>query len=282
MAQLIPDWLRIILILLSGASYLPQLHRIWVRKDCQGISLGYLLLNLISATEQFTLEFFILVNNTEQADFLIETPPTTGDWLNLAQFTIVWALHLLLFILCLWFPSNNHIGYKLWLLTVYICFAANSIIPLFIDAIDNDFFVPREDRYRKWGEAFFSGWHLLFVNPIVTILAIAAYPCQAREIRTLPVGNLKSLSLLGLLTQGVVFIVVAISWTMRVKFLDFSFDDIISHGAFFSWYQMVGWAAVDNAIFALMQILLFLLARNWEATKTADRESEPLLRAVLE
>jgi hypothetical protein len=67
-----------------------------VRKDCQGISLGYLLLNLISATEQFTLEFFILVNNTEQADFLIETPPTTGDWLNLAQFTIVWALHLLL------------------------------------------------------------------------------------------------------------------------------------------------------------------------------------------
>jgi hypothetical protein len=34
---------------------------------------------------------------------------------------------------------------------------------------------------------------------------------------------------------------------------------------------MVGWAAVDNAIFA-MQILLFLLARNWEVAKTADRD----------
>jgi hypothetical protein len=144
-------------------------------------------------------------------------------------------------------------------------------MPLFIDAIDNDFFGPRDDRYRKWGEDFFSSWHLLFVNPIVTILAFAAYPRQARTIRTLPVGNLKSLSLLGLLNQGVVFIVVAVSWTTRVKFLDFSFDDVISRGAFFSWYQMVGWAVVDNAIFA-MQILLFLLARNWEVAKTADRE----------
>ncbi|GLI74842.1 hypothetical protein PoHVEF18_003090 [Penicillium ochrochloron] len=89
-------------------------------------------------------------------------------------------------------------------------------MPLFIDAIDNDFFGPRDDRYRKWGEDFFSSWHLLFVNPIVTILAFAAYPRQARTIRTLPVGNLKSLSLLGLLTQGVVFIVVAISWTTRL------------------------------------------------------------------
>ena len=150
-------------------------------------------------------------------------------------------------------------------------------MPLFIDAIDNEFFCPRDDTYRKWSEAFFSGCHLLFVNPIITILALVAYPCQARTIRTLPAGNLKSLSLLGLLIQGVVFIVVAVSWMMRVKFLDFSFDDVISRGAFFSWYQMVGWAAVDNAIFALMQVLLFLLARNWVVVKTADRENESLL-----
>jgi hypothetical protein len=67
-----------------------------VREDFQGISLGYQLLNLISVTERSTLEFFFLVNNTERADFLIETPPTTGDWLNQAQFTVVWASHLLL------------------------------------------------------------------------------------------------------------------------------------------------------------------------------------------
>lgn len=112
MAQTVPNWLRMcvtriifkarglllfrILILLSGASYLPQLHRIWVHGNCQGISLSYLLLNLISATEQFTIGFFILVNHKGGTDLFVETPITTGDWLNLAQLTLVWALHLLL------------------------------------------------------------------------------------------------------------------------------------------------------------------------------------------
>ncbi|KAJ6110195.1 hypothetical protein N7486_002430 [Penicillium sp. IBT 16267x] len=274
MAQTIPDWLRIILILLSGASYLPQLHRIWVHGNCQGISLGYLLLNLISATEQFTIGFFILVNHKGGTDLFVETPVTAGDWLNLAQLTLVWVLHLLsqvpsnlfyikvLSILCLWFPSDNHIGYKLGLLTVYVPFTLISIIPLFIDAIDHDFFGPPE--WRQWGEALFSGYHALFMNPIVTVLALVALPCQARAIRALPIGNPKALSLLGLLAQGVVFSVVAISWTMRVKFQDLSFRDVIAYGylTLISWYQMVGWAAVDNAVFALVQISLYCLAKN--------------------
>lgn len=186
------------------------------------------------------------------------------------------------FILCLWYQSDNRIRYKLWLLTIYILFAVISIIPLFIDAIDHDFFGPRDSAYRKWAEALFSGWHLLFVNPIVTALGLVTYFCQARVIRSLPIGSLKALSLLGLLIQGVVFIVVAISWTMRVKFMEISFGEVFSHGAFWSWYQMVGWAAVDNAIFALVQISLFLLARNWGVAKTAAGESEPLLRSALE
>lgn len=64
--------------------------------DCQGISLGYLLLNLISATEQFTIGFFILVNHKGGTDLFVETPVTTGDWLNLTQLTLIWVLHLLL------------------------------------------------------------------------------------------------------------------------------------------------------------------------------------------
>ncbi|KAJ5986967.1 hypothetical protein N7451_011332 [Penicillium sp. IBT 35674x] len=279
MGQAIPDWLRIILILLSGASYLPQLYRIWVHGDCQGISLGYLLLNLISATEQFTMGFFILVNHEGGTDLFVETPVTTGDWLNLTQLTLVWVMHLLLFILCLWFPSENNTGYKLRLLTVYILFTLISIIPLFIDAIDRDFFGPPE--WRRVGEALFSGYHAMFMNPIVTVLALVALPYQARAIRTLPVGNLESLSLLGLLAQGIIFSIVAISWTMRVRFMDLSFRDVISYGllTFVSWYQMVGWAAVNNAVFALVQLSLFCLARNWRVVKmaVADGEREPLL-----
>ncbi|KAF9888963.1 hypothetical protein FE257_008133 [Aspergillus nanangensis] len=282
MTQSIPDWLRIILSLLSGASYLPQLHRIWLHGNCQGISLGYLLLNLISATEQFTIGFFLLVNNTGGSDFFNETPLTTGDWLNLAQLTLVWVLQLLLFILCLWLPSDHRTGYKLGLLTVYILFTLISIVPLFIDALDHDIFGPRGSSDRNWAEALFSGGHLLFINPIATILAIGAFFYQARAIRALPIGNLQAISLLGLLTQGVVFAVVAISWTMRVKFLDLSFGDIIAHGGWFSWYELVGWAAVDNAVFAMVQIALFCLARKYAGAKMDDAEREPLLGATLE
>ncbi|KAJ5313319.1 uncharacterized protein N7443_000203 [Penicillium atrosanguineum] len=265
-----------ILILLSGASYLPQLHRIWVHGNCQGISLGYLLLNLISAPEHFTTGFFILVNHKGGTDLFVETPLTTGDWLNLAQLTLN------SFIICLWFPSDNRTGHKLGLLTVYILFTLISIIPFFIDAIDHDFFGPRGSSDRNWAEAFFSGWHMMLMHPIVTILALVALPCQARAIRALPVGNVKALSLLRLLTQGVVFSVVAISWTMRVKFMDLSFRDVIAYGwlTVVSWYQMVGWAAVNNAVFALVQRSLFCLARNWGVVKMADREREPLLGAL--
>jgi hypothetical protein len=45
---------------------------------------------------------------------------------------------------------------------------------------------------------------------------------------------------------------------------------------------MVGWAVVDNAIFALVQISLFVLARNPGLVKSDDREREPLLSAALQ
>ncbi|KAJ5767250.1 uncharacterized protein N7511_004866 [Penicillium nucicola] len=280
MALIIPDWLRVILILFSGASYLPQLHRLWVRGNCEGMSLGYLLFSLISATEQFTIGFFFMVNNTGGSDFFVETPLTTGDWLNLAQLTLVWLLQLLLFILCLWLPSYNGIGHKLGALTVYIFFTLISIVPLFIDALDHDIFGPRGSSDRNWAEALYSGGHLLFLNPIVTIVAIGAFFYQARAIRAPPIGDLQAVSIEGLLTQGVVFAVVAISWTMRVKFLDLSLGDIIAHGGLFSWYELVGWAAVDNAVFAIVQISLFCLARKYGGVKMNDAEREPLLGAA--
>ncbi|KAJ5752006.1 hypothetical protein N7520_008923 [Penicillium odoratum] len=235
-----------ILFLLSGASYLPQLHRIWVHGDCQGISLGYLLLNLISATEQFTIGLFVLVNHKRGTDLFVEIPITTGDWLKLTQLTLI------------------------------------SIMPLFIDAVNRNFFGPPE--WRRWGEAFFSGYHAMFMNPIVTILVLVALPCQARAMHAQPVRDLKSLSLLGLLAQGVIFGVVAVSWTMRVRSMDLSSRDVVAYRllTFVSWYQMVGWAAVNNAVFALVQILLLCLARNWRGEKMAmaDGEREPLLGAL--
>jgi hypothetical protein len=277
-----------------------------VHGNCQGISLPYLLLNLISATEQLTIDFFLFFNSSHGSDYFIEKPPTIGDWLNFAQLTLVWALHLLLyariptqclykvsldpnnnsFIICLCFSSNTHIAYKLILVAIYGLFAYISIAPVFIDALIPDFYVPRDDQYRNWVEGLFGGLHMLCIHPVVTILSIVALPFQARAIRALPAGNLKAVSLSGFLVQGVVFGVVAISWTMRVKSEGNWFNDGIPYAMYwyllFDWYLLVGWAAIDNGIFALMQIWLFFLARSWGSSEIIGGETEPLLAAALE
>lgn len=77
-------------------SFLPQLGRLWLRKDSSGISLHYALYNLISTTEQFTIAFFYLVNDADDAEFFVSRPRTTGDWLNLCQLTLAWMLWLTL------------------------------------------------------------------------------------------------------------------------------------------------------------------------------------------
>jgi len=52
------------------------------------------LFNLISATEEFTLSFFWVVNSFEPSDVFVNKPPNAGDWLNFVQFSLVWVLWL--------------------------------------------------------------------------------------------------------------------------------------------------------------------------------------------
>jgi hypothetical protein len=54
------------------------------------------LLNLLSATEQFTIMFFNLVNKSDGAARNDGRPYDTGNWLNLGQVTVVWILFLAL------------------------------------------------------------------------------------------------------------------------------------------------------------------------------------------
>jgi len=96
----IPNWLRMtlrsILLMLSFLSFFPQLSLVFLRKDSPGISTYYTLFNLICATEQFTLGFFLVVNNINSPDVFVHDPVNTGDWLNLAQLIVVWIPWLIL------------------------------------------------------------------------------------------------------------------------------------------------------------------------------------------
>lgn len=72
------------------------------------------------------------------------------------------------------------------------------------------------------------------------------------------------------------FTLVAVSWTMRA-----AFPSVWEwHGGFFLvvWYQYVGWAAVDNAVFAVVQAgLLWAATRKWLEEDGGSDETEPLL-----
>jgi hypothetical protein len=85
-----------VLLLLSLPKFIPQFHRTVSRKISSGISTYYTLFNLISATEQFSLAFFFIVNHIESPEFFVHDPVDTGDWLNLMQTIVVASLWLIL------------------------------------------------------------------------------------------------------------------------------------------------------------------------------------------
>jgi uncharacterized protein with PQ loop repeat len=81
---------------MSLLSFIPQLHRTVSKRNSSGISVYYVLFNLISATERFALVFFFVVNYIEDPDMFVQKPVNTGDWLNLAQTAAVLLLWLVL------------------------------------------------------------------------------------------------------------------------------------------------------------------------------------------
>jgi uncharacterized protein with PQ loop repeat len=85
---------------LSFVSFLPQLRLLYTRKDSAGLSLFYLLFNLIVATELFTFSFLLVVNSGMEEkgkpDMFVHNPLDAGDSINLAQFALVWVLWLVM------------------------------------------------------------------------------------------------------------------------------------------------------------------------------------------
>ncbi|KAH7124708.1 hypothetical protein EDB81DRAFT_811514 [Dactylonectria macrodidyma] len=212
---LIPYFLRIILSILTFLSFLPQIQRIILKKSGADISLFYILLNTISATEQSTLGFYYIVSRSYDSDFFVHDPRNLGR-----------------------------------VVAFYVSF-------LFISV------VPRDDK--EWYGALFYGIHSMAINPLVTLGGIAAFFFQWQQA--------SALSSVGLAAQAFVFAAVALSWIARVQFVEMK-----RWGPDFplkAWYQLVGWAAVDNGIFAIVQAALLYLSRRHHRRKSS--EEEPLL-----
>ncbi len=71
-----------------------------------------------------------------------------------------------------------------------------------------------------------------------------------------------ALSADGLGYQAVLFGVLGLSWTFRLRVAWLPWEN--SWKAFGSWYQLVEWAAVDDLVFGAVQGGLFLVVWAWE------------------
>lgn len=125
---------------------------------------------------------------------------------------------------------------------------------------------------------FFPG-NTMFLVPPVTLLTAASFYFEARAILSQPIGDdgIGSISQTGLLVQAVVFAAVALSWVHRVSWP--ADRPGIGAGLWMGWYRLVGWAAVNNAIFAAVQAYLWFLVRGRASAPVVGSSGEagPLL-----
>ncbi|KAL4866607.1 hypothetical protein BDV12DRAFT_131373 [Aspergillus spectabilis] len=275
----IPNWLRIILAILSILSFIPQVHRIHSSKSSGGLSLGAILANLIVATEQFTIFFYILVNEYSSGPrFYTNDPPNAGDWINLVQTTVVWICFLIQFILGIYYSTKR----RLSLVVTYVAFLLISIALIIFDLIQWKI-DPDWEKERMWLVVLFYGYHSIFLFPIIYALGIVAVYRQARLVLRSP-DFPGAWSIRGLELQAIMFSLIALSWVWRIPF-PWEEVEYPTFQVFQVWSSTVGWVAVDNGIFAVGQALLLLLAK-WRRRKTEVEEgttssdldeTEPLL-----
>jgi hypothetical protein len=138
----------------------------------------------------------------------------------------------------------------------YLSFLAISLLPVLGETmIEFD-----SDTDREWYGVLFIAPMLYLVGPMMQILGLAAFRSQALEIRSKDSSAADSaLSVRGLVAQAVVFLLVGISfvWRMRVPSEELDEHFVVSLRM---WYWTVGWASINNLIFAVVQGVLAWIA----------------------
>ncbi|KAF2671551.1 hypothetical protein BT63DRAFT_452055 [Microthyrium microscopicum] len=271
--QTFPDWLRLLLLIFSLLSFLPQIERIVSRKECSILAPNYILFNLITATEHFAFYLLFIIDyppptDEPHDDLLVGSPPSTGDYLNLAQFALTALYHLTLFGLYLYFPQHgSRTGFsKSSMVALYLCFLSISVMPVLLELPNKP---PQKGGSMSFFGAMIAGPHAHIVHPLVTAFASASLAPQLRAIRAGPGPG--ALSIPSLLLQSVTFTLLALSWMIRLP-LPRGYTFI----PWWYWYALVGWAAVDDAIFAIYQGVLWWTASSHGIAQMVS-EAQPLL-----
>lgn len=179
------------------------------------------------------------------------------------------------FIVCIvFYPRDRPYTVPASASVLYTSYLFISLVPIIVVAAS-----PGSKEDRKWFDALFTGFHIVFFNPPITILGVVSVYPQAREIWRRPRGSGPgALSLMGLAVQAVLFLLLGLTWPARL-----AWGYPIFGRGFSSWFQMVGYVPFDYIIFALVQAILLCVAvrRNgWQVSVDDEHpasERDPLL-----
>lgn len=126
------------------------------------------------------------------------------------------------------------------------------------------------------------GWHRIYISPVCTVLNIVAFIPQF--LLLLGHGSTGALNEKSLYWTAFVYACLAVSWPFRMHLRASTFEKggwtlsrILEH-----WYSNVGWAPVDSALFASVQLVLYFIVLTSNREHSLDKlvlsESTPLLR----
>jgi hypothetical protein len=182
------------------------------------------------------------------------------------------------FFLCLYFKPISRLR-KALIIAIYVFFLIISLMPLIIDATTDVFCPPQEPNCPEYDRdpiVLFEGYHVFALVPVIGIPLILGLYKQAR-------ASSLNLSLPGLKLQAVIFMLSAGSWVLRLSFpwkayLGQPQGRVPIYLVIPAWWRMIGFVAVDDAIFALGQgSLLWLALRREKRLAASDPERRPLL-----
>jgi hypothetical protein len=138
------------------------------------------------------------------------------------------------------------------MVSMYTAFLLIAIVPILLELPMTPSREGDSMTNRSWLSDVYSVIHANVVHPVVTLLAVASLAPQARQIRAS--RSLGAVSILGLALQTFMFALLAFAWLLRLQ---------LPRGyRGWRWYFLVGWAAVDDIVFAFVQGTLWWIASS--------------------
>lgn len=150
-------------------------------------------------------------------------------------------------------------------LPTYLSFLSITLVPAIL-------LVCTSKDERGWYSALLSGGLVYIAGPFAQSMGLVALWAQARE--TIVQHEKGSLSIDVLFAQAFVFLLVGISFIFRLRLRAEHWKYCLSN-ALRSWHWLVGWAKLNNLIYALAQGILRPIALR--QNRGVRAQLEPLL-----